>query len=184
MNCSPWSRKARGRLAILILAAACGGPGADAGVEGRSTAARAADSPVATPRVAALPPRDSVSAHAPTWDLDLAVGALRSAGLDPVVRGPVREPFLGVAGTLVEVTRAELELFVYGDAVAAGRELDGLDTLAVSRRGRRIVWRRPPALVTSNNLVTIVLTADSDVRERVRRVLGTIRTGEQVPHAP
>lgn len=98
--------------------------------------------------------------------------------------GPVREPFFGVQGTLVNIPGAELELFVYGDAIAAGRDIDGLDTLTVSPHGRRVVWRKPPALVTSNNLVTIVLTEDPAVREQVRRVLGTITDGQHTTRSP
>lgn len=178
-------RLGSGRSSLLLaLAIACGSPGADADVAARLPKVHAADSQKSSPRPAALPPRDSVSAHAPTWDLDLAVGALRSAGMRPVVEGPVREPFFGVQGTLVNVPGAELELFVYGDAIAAGRDIDGLDTLTVSPRGRRVVWRKPPALVTSNNLVTIVLTESSAVRDQVRRVLGTITDGAPGAHSP
>ena len=173
----------------LAMGTACGSPGADADahrslakgqlVDGQSPAPRAAAA-----LVAALPPRDSVSAHAPTWDLDLAVGALRSAGMRPVVQGLVREGFLDVDGTLVNVPGAELELFVYGDAIAAGRDIDRLDILTVSPRGRRVVWRKPPVLVTSNNLVTIVLTEDPAVRTQVRRVLGTVTDGQHTARSP
>lgn len=168
---------------LLALAIACGSPGADADSAARLPKVQAANRP-ASPRAAALPPRDSVSAHAPTWDLDMAVGALRSAGMRPVVQGPVREPFFGVRGTLVNIPGAELELFVYGDAIAAGRDIDGLDVLTVSPRGHRVVWRKPPALVTSNNLVTIVLTEDPAVREQVRQVLGTVTDGQHTTRSP
>ena len=178
-------RLRNGRSALLFaLAISCGSPGADADVGARVPKVHAADSQAPPPRPAALPPRDSVSAHAPTWDLDLAVGALRSAGIRAVVAGPVREPFFGVQGTLVNIPGAELELFVYGDAIAAGRDIDGLDTLTVSPHGRRVVWRKPPALVTSNNLVTIVLTANPAMREQVRRVLGTITDGRHTTRSP
>jgi hypothetical protein len=174
-----WTRGGRSSL-LLALAMSCGSPGADADAASRLPKVNAADGN-ASP---ALPPRDSVSAHAPTWDLDLAVGALRSAGIRAVVAGPVHESFFGVQGTLLNIPGAELELFVYGDAIAAGRDIDGLDMLTVSPHGRRVVWRKPPALVTSNNLVTIVLTANPAVREQVRRVLGTITDSQHTTRPP
>lgn len=181
---SPWLLGRLPAWVVLALAVACGSPGADATVERRVPQVSAVDSQRSALRAVALPPRDSVSAHAPTWDVNLAVGALRSSGMRPVVQGTVQESFFGVAGTLVKITGAELELFVYGDAIAAAHDIDGLDTLTVSPRGRRVVWRKPPALVTSNNLVTIVLTADPAVRKQVRAVLGTIGDGPHPAPSP
>lgn len=171
-------------LATLALVIACGSPGGQAEVERRIPKVTVLDSSPTVPQAVILPARDSVSAHAPTWDLALAVGALRGAGMQPVVQRPVREPFFGRQGSLVSVTGAELELFIYGDAIAAGRDIDGLDTLTVSPRGRRIIWRKPPSLVTSNNLVTVVLTTDSTVRAQVRRVLGTRSDGGHPAGSP
>lgn len=163
----------------VLSLAACRGSGRDATADSSASAVKA---PIgtSTPRIAAapLPAADSVSAHAPTWSMDLVLGALRSAGLTPVERGAAKESFLGVPGRLVEIPNAELEVFIYGDAIAAARDIDRLDTLAVSPRGTKLVWRKPPALVTSNNLVVIVLTDSSATRARVRQVLGSISQGK------
>lgn len=157
--------------------AGCGRPGHDSSVDSAASANVPGTS--TTPRIAAaaLPARDSVSAHAPTWSMDLVLSALRSAGLTPVERGAAKESFLGVPGRLLEIPGAELEVFIYGDAIAAARDIDRLDTLAVSPRGTKLVWRKPPALVTSNNLVVIVLTQSADTRARVRKVLGSSTGG-------
>ena len=160
-------------LGAAMLAAACGRSEVGTVESTRTRPTSGAPGAAVVVGAAALPPKDSVSAHAPTWSVDLVLGALRSAKLPPQVRGPVSERFLGAPGTLIEIPGAELEVFIYGDAIAAARDIDRLDTLAVSPRGAKLVWRKPPAIVTSNNLVVIVLTADPAVRAHVRDVLGT-----------
>ena len=154
---------------------ACRGPEAETTADTAVGSAQVTGA-TTTPRIAAalLPAVDSVSAHAPTWSMDLVLGALRSAGLAPVERGAVRESFLDVPGRLISIPGAELEVFIYGDAIAAARDIDRLDTLAVSPRGTRLVWRKPPSLVTSNNLVIIVLTDSPAARARVREVFRPI----------
>ena len=154
--------------------------GAAAGCGDARKAPSAADSVVVAPRrsapvpivtVTPLPAPDSVRAHALQWTGELVMDALASAGLSPLVRGSTREPFMGIPGVLIDITGGEVEMFIYGDANAAARDVDQLDTLVVGPRGQHVVWRKPPALVNANNLVLIVLTADPAVRTRVRNAI-------------
>lgn len=84
---------------------------------------------------------------------------------------PVRQPFLNVAGTVLRVAGAELQVYVYGDAVACGRDTDARDTARVAPPTTMITWRTRPSLVTSNNLAAIVLTTDEALRHRISAAL-------------
>ena len=68
----------------------------------------------------------------------------------------VRQPFMSAPGTTVRI-RAEIQIFVYGDAVARSRDTDRLDAVRVAPATMTVIWREPASLVTANNLAAIVL---------------------------
>jgi hypothetical protein len=163
-------------IACVTLAAACGAPSRDRAAESASASNRAdstapARSYTATnPESSAVPARDSVSAHPVDWTVDLVIQRLTSGGLNAKVRGPVTVKHMDVAGTSIQVPGAELEIYLYGDANAAAQDIDRFDRLMRMPNGA-LMWEKPPALVTSNNMVILVITSDATVREHVRRVL-------------
>jgi hypothetical protein len=85
---------------------------------------------------------------------------------------PVRQPFLGVAGVVYPVGTAELQVFLYPTAAARRRDTERLDSLTVSPRDERIVWKQPPTLVVSHNLAAIILSLNERQTERIALALG------------
>ena len=77
----------------------------------------------------------------------------------------------GGARYAVLIPGAELEVYLYGDANAAAPDIDRFDRLTRNPGDSRLVWKKPPALVSANNMMIMVLTADAALRERVRDVL-------------
>lgn len=86
------------------------------------------------------------------------------------VTGPVQVKHMTVPGTSVHVPGAELEVYIYGDANATAQDVDRFDRLMRMPDGA-LMWQKPPALITANNLVVLVLTSDAAVREHIRRVI-------------
>lgn len=153
---------------------ACSRAARDQPDSARSTVAVVADSAPAfqavNPELSAVPARDSVSAHPVDWTVDLAMARLSSAGLAPKLMGPVQVKHMNVAGTLIGVAGAELEIYLYGDSNASAQDIDRFDKLMAMPGGGPVMWEKPPAIVTENNMVIMVLTTDPAVRERVRKV--------------
>ena len=107
------------------------------------------------------------------WQLCSVEKRLERAGL-VIERGtePVRHDFLQVPGVKYETSRAELQVFLYPSEAARARDTDALDTIAVAPRGRRLIWRWPATLVTSGNLVAIILSLNERQAERIALALG------------
>ena len=131
---------------------------------------------VINPESSAVPARDSVSAHAADWTVDLVMQRLSSAGLAPKLMGAVKVKHMSVPGTLVSLAGAELEIYLYGDANASAQDIDRFDKLMAMPRGAPLMWEKPPAIVTANNMVIVVLTTDRALRERVRKVFALSQT--------
>ena len=156
---------------LLLLTLACARDSQGRRADTALADTRAQSFPVANPVLSAVPARDSVSAHSVTWTIDLVRERLASAALSPTLAGPVRQRHMAVPGTRVLIPGAELEVYLYGDANAAAPDIDRFDRLTRTPGDPRLVWEKPPALVTANNMVIMVLTDDAAVRERVRQVL-------------
>lgn len=172
------SRRLTATLAcVLGLAAGCGNAGNDHPDGAGRSAASAPDSlgaprsfAVANPESSTVPAHDSVSAHAIDWTVDLVLDRLSSGGMMAKVTGPVQVKHMTVPGTRVHVPGAELEVYIYADANATAQDVDRFDKLMRMPDGA-LMWQKPPALITANNLVVLVLTSDPAVREHVRRVI-------------
>lgn len=149
----------------ILLAAACTNTGRDHADTARSAPPIA---PSVSIRPGLIPARDSVSAHAITWDVAQVVARLRSAGVRVRTDGAARETFMSVRGMQLVAPAATLEVYIYGDAIAAARDIDKFDTLKVSANGQRLVWKKPPAIVTDNNAVILVHTDDDALRKHIR----------------
>lgn len=120
---------------------------------------------------------DSVSPFLPPWDVATFQTALASESLgSTVVATPVRQPFMSVPGTVLQLTRraqpvGTAQVYVYGDAVIRGRDTDQLDSVRVSPRTTSIRWQYPPTLITSNNMAVVVLASDPTISALVRRAV-------------
>ncbi len=85
---------------------------------------------------------------------------------------PVRYDFLHVPGIEYETPVARIQVFIYPDQ--RSREADSrlLDPEIVSPRDKRHYWKEPATLVTSINLLAIVLTLNERQAERIDNALG------------
>lgn len=115
--------------------------------------------------------RDTIAAVQIQWTLAEVLDRLRVDGIPGELQGEIRQPFLAVPGALVTLPGAEVQVYLYGDAGAAGRDVARLDTARVSPPNMMITWTAPPSLIWHNNLVVIVLTRDEQLRARIRRSL-------------
>lgn len=163
---------------IVVVAAlvSCGEPRA----RGRNDTGEVATGDVDTQRKP-LPPwpdtghtatRDIVAATPIQWTLDTVSSAVARAVSGPViVSGSVRQPFMSQEGSILTADRATVQVFIYGDAGARGRDTDRLDTGRVAPPDMMVTWREPATLVVNNNLAAIVLTRDATLRHRIRDAL-------------
>jgi len=116
-------------------------------------------------------PRDTVAAVQVQWTVAEILQRLRSAGMPAELRGEVRQPFLAVSGALISVPGGEVQIYLYGDAGAAGRDVARLDTNRVAPPNMMITWVAPPSLIWHNNMVAILLTRDARLRARIAQSL-------------
>ncbi len=156
--------------ALLVMQIACGRDSQDRRADTVASDAKGKSFPVVNPELSAVPARDSVSLFPVTWTVDFLLERLASAGLSPTLAGPVQQKHMAVPGTRVLIPGAELEVYLYGDANATAQDVDRFDRLMRMPDGA-LMWKKPPALVTANNMVIVVMTADVALRERVRKVL-------------
>lgn len=105
------------------------------------------------------------------WTKTLVVEKLRAAGLDPVEKDTVRHSFLSAKGIVYGVSGSDLQIFIYDDRAALEREVSQLDPVRVSPPTMMISWIAPPSLITSRNLVAILLARDDVLKETVKRAL-------------
>jgi hypothetical protein len=123
---------------------------------------------VAEIEVPQAPPSDTAGAGSINWTLSDLHTVLCNVGLEPVVAGEVRQPFMSGPGMLYQLEGAELQAYIYADAGAVGRDTDRLDSATVSPPGMMIHWKMPPTLIVSNNLALILLTNDPQLRKKIR----------------
>jgi hypothetical protein len=84
----------------------------------------------------------------------------------------VRHEFMSVEGLVWETSRAEIQVFLYASEADRKKDTDQLDTVFVSPPGKRIMWRWPAQLVTSNNMAAIILSLNGRQAERIALALG------------
>jgi hypothetical protein len=84
----------------------------------------------------------------------------------------VRHEFMSVEGLVWETSRAEIQVFLYASEADRKQDTDQLDTVFVSPPGKRIMWRWPAQLVTSNNMAAIILSLNGRQAERIALALG------------
>jgi hypothetical protein len=146
-------------LAAGALSAACGGG-----------ERRTADSATAAP-----PPRvatnDSTCPKSGQWRLCSVRDRLESAGLVPLPRDSVRQPFLEVPGAAYGVGADELQIYLYADSAARLRDFADFDTLRVQPADTAERRAAHPTLITSNNLAAILLSDSETQIERIQLAL-------------
>ena len=84
----------------------------------------------------------------------------------------VHHDFMHVDGLVWETSRAEIQVFLYPSEAERKKDTDMLDTVFVAPPGKRIMWRWPAQLVTSQNLAAIILSLNGRQAERIALALG------------
>lgn len=84
----------------------------------------------------------------------------------------VHHDFMRVEGLVWETSRAEIQVFLYPSEAERKKDTDMLDTVFVSPPGKRVIWRWPAQLVTSQNMAAIVLSLNGRQAERIALALG------------
>lgn len=84
---------------------------------------------------------------------------------------PARRAGFGVAPAAYTLGRARLEVFIYPDEAALGRDVAKLDTVLAAPRGQTNDWEVPPRFFRSANLAAVVLTRNEQQAERVTLAL-------------
>ncbi|MEO7503225.1 MAG: hypothetical protein ABIW94_11360 [Gemmatimonadaceae bacterium] len=111
---------------------------------------------------------DTIDAPKGVWESRTVRGALEAAGLGPVSDdGVVSLAFLGPEGTRFGVPGAEVQVYIYADAIARSRETDLIDSLKVAPARGHVDWRMPPSIIVMNNAAVIVLSSDEVLRKRI-----------------
>lgn len=157
-------------LLALCLAVACAGDDVrDSGDSAAVVTAEPGAASTAPPGVGTVP-LDTVRAPAGTWTVSLAETKLRSARLLPVQVGAVNRAGFAVPGLRYTLGASQLELFLYADAIARGRDTDALD------RSRLVAGMTPqPVLIADGNLAALLYSTDPAIVSRVRASLRTER---------
>ena len=117
-----------------------------------------------------LPPHehDTIDAPKGSWEARDVREALEVAGLGPITdEGSVRLPFMGPDGIRLRFPGAEVQVYIYSDALARARETDLVDSVKVAPVKGHVDWRMPPSIIVINNAALIVLTSNDLLRKRI-----------------
>ena len=152
----------------VLLASACGSEPPPKEESPKAPAAAAAESTLAT-----MPAPGGTCPTFGLWQACSVEDRISRAGLAVNRREEgVRHDFMSVEGLVWETSRAEVQVFLYASEADRKKDTDMLDTVFVSPPGKRIQWRWPAQLVTSNNMAAIILSLNGRQAERIALALG------------
>jgi hypothetical protein len=93
---------------------------------------------------------------------------LTDAGYVPINKGPSPTGVFPVPGTTYALGPAQLYIYIFKSAKEREQAIAGIDTTAVSRRGSAAPWSTRPTLITSTNLVGVLVSDNGRLIERVQ----------------
>jgi hypothetical protein len=93
---------------------------------------------------------------------------LTDAGFVPINKGPAPTGVFPIAGTSYALGAAQLHVYIFKSAKEREQAVAGIDTTTVARRGSAAPWPLPPTLITSNNLVAVLVSDNARQIERVQ----------------
>jgi hypothetical protein len=171
MNGQRAKRRAQ-RVADSVIAAvvlfACG-----EGTPQKTEAPKAPGVAIAESTLATMPAPGGVCPAFGLWQACSIEDRISRAGLAVNRREEgVKHDFMSVDGLVWETSRAEIQVFLYASEADRQRDTDLLDTVLVAPPGKRIMWRWPATLVTSNNMAAIILSLNGRQSERIALALG------------
>ena len=158
-------------LLVALIAVACAGE-----KPAPKSATEQAQEKAVVESAAVLATMPSPGGTCPTWGLWQACSVedrISRAGLAVNRREKgVHHDFMRVEGLVWETSRAEIQVFLYPSEAERKKDTDMLDTVFVSPPGKRITWRWPAQLVTSQNMAAIILSLNGRQAERIALALG------------
>lgn len=134
---------------------------ADSGARG------AASGDSLTANAGAPPP--CVSAGA--WQACSVEKRLTDAGFVPQKQDAPAADLFPVQGTEYTLGPARLHVYVFPSAAEREAAVATIDTVAIARRGTPAQWGAPAWLITSNNLVAVLVSDNARLVERVQLAL-------------
>ena len=165
-------------LAAWAALGACGGESgsgedsvSSATAAGAVTAKRADSAAPVAPRTALPGPNASGCVSEGDWQACSVEKRLTDAGFVPIRKGASPAGVFDVAGTTYALGPAELSVYLFPSAKAREAAVSGIDTVAVARRGSASPWSMAPTLITSNNLVGILVSDNGRLIERVQNAI-------------
>ena len=151
-----------------MMIAACGGNETPKAAETKAPEVAAAESTLAT-----MPTPGGTCPAFGLWQACSVEDRISRAGLAVNRREEgVKHDFMSVEGLVWETSRAEIQVFLYASEADRKKDTDKLDTVFVAPQGKRIMWRWPAQLVTSNNMAAIILSLNGRQAERIALALG------------
>ena len=155
-------------LCFAVDVSACGRREAPKGAETKAPETVAAESTLAT-----MPSPGGTCPTFGLWQACSVEDRISRAGLAVNRKEEgVHHDFMSVDGLVWETSRAEIQVFIYASEADRRKDTDKLDTVFVAPPGKRIMWKWPAQLVTSNNMAAIILSLNGRQAERIALALG------------
>lgn len=169
-----------GSIAVAVLAAlstACGG--SDTGASDTSVRAAAATESLTTKDSAALAiaAANSAALTKPAcvsegaWQTCSVEKRLIDAGFVPMKQAAPAAKLFAVEGEEYALGPARLHVYLFPSAKERAAAIAGIDTVAITRPGTPPPWSGPAWLITSNNLVAVLVSDNGRLVERVQLAL-------------
>ena len=162
--------------ALLLLAslAACSGEdtqATDSALGLSSAVTRTADSPTDATRdtTGKVAPAACVSEGA--WQACSVEKRLTDAGFVPMRQDAPAADLFPIKGIEYALGPARLHVYVFETAQARESAVASIDTIAIAPRGKPATWPAPAWLITSNNLVAVLVSDNARLVERVQLAL-------------
>lgn len=167
-----------GSLSLAVLATvvtACGRGDTGGGASDTRAAISPARSPasptVATPGDSAPPGPGSACVSAGAWQPCSVEKRLTDAGFVPLKQDAPAAELFRVEGIEYALGPARLHVYVFPSAAERAAAVAAIDTVAIARRGTPAAWGGPAWLITSNNLVAVLVSDNARLVERVQLAL-------------
>ena len=105
------------------------------------------------------------------WQLCSVEKRLTDAGFVPVKQDAPAANLFPIQGTEYALGPARLHVYVFENAKARESGVAAIDTIAIAPRGKAATWAAPAWLITSNNLVAVLVSDNGRLVERVQLAL-------------
>jgi hypothetical protein len=105
------------------------------------------------------------------WQVCSVEKRLTDAGFVPQKQNAPAADLFAVQGTEYALGPARLHVYLFRSAKEREAAVATIDTVAIARRGTSATWPAPAWLITSNNLVAVLVSDNGRLVERVQLAL-------------